>query len=194
MTSKAPRSVALKWLVRVAIGAGGLLAAVVAAAFIFVFTFDVERYRSELEATASQIVGRAVTIEGPITLGRSLVPKLVAHDVHVANPAWASRLYGARAERLEIELELLPLFNSQLKVVRIALIDFDVLLETSGCEPWPAFVKKVRHAGQNLGALVMEGHRFEFINSLALYRRRSGWSTESLSRHDSLTRFTIVPR
>lgn len=118
----------------------GVLALALAA---FVLSFDLNQYRRLLEAAASEALGRAVTLGGPLTLAVSLTPTIAAEQVRIANPPWASRSHLAEAARAEIQIDLLPLLRKQLVVRQIGLDGADILLEATadGVNNW-TFGKK----------------------------------------------------
>jgi uncharacterized protein involved in outer membrane biogenesis len=112
---------------------------VLALAFaIFILTFDLNQYRRPLEAAASEALGRAVTLGGPLTLAASLSPTITAEQVRIANPAWASRPHFAETARAEIQIDLLPLLRNQLVVRKIGLDGADILFEETadGANNW----------------------------------------------------------
>lgn len=90
-----------------------------AGAFVlFVATFDLERYRGELEGWAQARLGRAVRFAGPMHL--EFWPRLAleVQDVHVASPpGFASEFAAIR--RLAIGVELLPLLQRRLEIASI---------------------------------------------------------------------------
>ncbi len=105
---------------------------------VFVLFFDINQYRSPLEAAASKALGRTVTVSGPLTLAISLSPTITAEQIHIANPAWASRPHLAEAAHAEIQIDLLPLLRDQLVVRQISLDGADILLEATadGTNNW----------------------------------------------------------
>ncbi len=84
----------------------------------FVATFDLERFRGELEARAQARLGREVRFAGPMHLG--LWPRLAVEvqDVHVASPPGFSSEFAA-IRRLAVGVELLPLLQRRLEVASI---------------------------------------------------------------------------
>jgi uncharacterized protein involved in outer membrane biogenesis len=98
----------------------------------------VNAYRSQIESLASTALGRQVTLAGDIRLVPSLLLRLTAEGVRIANPAWASRPDFATAKRLEIVLALLPLLRDEVVVPELGLEGADVLLEEGpqGANNW----------------------------------------------------------
>ncbi len=87
--------------------------------------------RDVLAARLSETLGREVSLNGELALGLSLHPTLVAEDISIANPAWASRANLLKLKRLELQLALLPLLNGELVVKRLLLQGGDLMLEST---------------------------------------------------------------
>ena len=113
-------------------GACGVLAYVL---FPFIKT---ELYRETLERGFSAALGRAVSLEGPLSLTFSLHPSLILEDVSVSNPPWTSRPHFFRADRLEIGLSLGPLLQRRLEAEKIAFEGAELFLEegSEGRDNW----------------------------------------------------------
>ena len=92
-------------------------------------TLDIGRYRGLIEAQASQAVGRDVKLAGAMGFDLALHPTLVAEQVSVANPSWASRPLLATFERVEATIGLLPLLARRVEIHRLALDGADIGLE-----------------------------------------------------------------
>ena len=92
-------------------------------------TLDIGRYRGLIEAQASQAVGRDVKLAGAMGFDLALHPTLVAEQVSVANPSWASRPLLATFERVEATIGLLPLLARRVEIDRLALDGADIGLE-----------------------------------------------------------------
>ncbi len=128
------------------------LAALIAVLLVILLLVDVSVYRGPLQSGVSALLGRSVRFEGDISLTPSLWPRIVIEDVHIANPAWASRPDFARAERLEFQVALLPLIAGDLKILSLALDGVDILLEGSpdGINNWTFKQKKPEQTRQLL--------------------------------------------
>ena len=102
------------------------------------FLIDANAYRSQVESLASTALGRKVTVEGDMQFVPSLLPRLAAEGVRIANPAWASRPDFATAKRFEIVLALLPLLRNEVVIHELELDGADVLLEEgpAGADNW----------------------------------------------------------
>ncbi|RDH89046.1 MAG: hypothetical protein DIZ77_11995 [endosymbiont of Seepiophila jonesi] len=87
--------------------------------------------RDFLAARLSETLGREVSLNGELALGLSLHPTLVAENISIANPAWASRANLLKLKKLELQLSLLPLLNGDLVVKRLLLQGGDLMLEST---------------------------------------------------------------
>ena len=76
------------------------------------------------------ITDRDVSITGDFDLIPALTPTLAAEGLVIANAPWGSRPAMLKAERVELELQLLPLLlQRDVFIARLALVGADVLLE-----------------------------------------------------------------
>jgi uncharacterized protein involved in outer membrane biogenesis len=91
--------------------AGGVVALIVVAAIAALLVFDINAYKSEFEAAASDATGLDVRINGK--MGLSFFPfGISASDIHVAD----KRGEVLSLERLKVGVEIIPLLRKQLKV------------------------------------------------------------------------------
>ncbi|MAM93908.1 AsmA family protein [Parvibaculum sp.] len=91
---------------------------------------DLGRFAPQIEAAAGQATGRVLKIEGPLHIGFSLVPTVVAEDVSFSNAAWGTKPQMLTAEKLEFQVALLPLLSSNLDVRSVTIEGADIFLET----------------------------------------------------------------
>lgn len=115
---------------RILIGIAVLLIVVVVGAYLYLLTIDPNDYRDEIAGAAREATGRDLVLGGPLELEISLQPSLVAEDVSFANAPWGSRPQMATLQRLEVQVQLLPLLSQQIQVERLVLLGADILLET----------------------------------------------------------------
>lgn len=123
----------------VLVAVAGLAAAVIVGAVVFVSTFDVNRYRDVIAAEAKALTGRTLAIGGPLKLDLfTAAPALVAEAVSLANAPSGSEPDMLRVKRLEIQVRLMPLLSGRVEIVRLVLVEPELLLETdkSGRPNW----------------------------------------------------------
>lgn len=104
----------------IGVAAGGL-AALGIAGIAAVNAIDPAAYRDTLERRASAAAGRAVNVDGAIDLAPGLQPRLILRDVRVANADWAATDALLRAQRVAVDVALLPLLWGDVQLRRVAL-------------------------------------------------------------------------
>jgi AsmA family protein len=95
--------------------------------------------KGPIERTASARFGRAVTIAGPLQVrGWSRTPTLTLNGLTVGNPPWEPDRPMLKVERVQLQLELLPLFGGHLVLRRVELDQPEIYLhqEKSGRANW----------------------------------------------------------
>jgi AsmA family protein len=117
---------------RLLAGFGGLLFLVIVAAGITLRKFDANDLIGPIQQHVRDATGRELTIRGGAELKLSLEPKLVIDDVALGNAAWGKSPQMLTAKRIEAQVALLPLLRRRVDVVRFALIEPTISLETDG--------------------------------------------------------------
>lgn len=80
---------------------------------------DVNRYKGDIEAAVFEATGRTLKLSGPIQIGFSLKPTIVAEDVQFGNAKWGTRPLMADVGRLEISLSIINLFTGEFEVSKV---------------------------------------------------------------------------
>ena len=114
---------------------------IVAAAVIFVLTFDWNRAKPYLNDRVSQAIGRPFAINGDLVLTwkkpegesgwRAFVPwpRLIANDITVGNPEWTKQPHVATIHQLTFVLEALPLLAHRIVIPSVTLDTPAIALE-----------------------------------------------------------------
>lgn len=114
---------------------GGLVVVAVALAVAGVAilkSIDIDAYKATIAEQVRAATGRELAIDGDMALDISLRPALVLREVSFANPAGMSRPRMATLQRLEAQVDLLPLLSGEVHINHIVLDGLDVLLERNG--------------------------------------------------------------
>jgi hypothetical protein len=111
------------------LGGATTIAGAAAAMVLVVLSADPNDYRGVFESTLQAATGRDVTI-GNIEFAVSLSPTIVLEDVALANADWGSRRQMVTADRVEVQMALLPLARGEFRGKRFTLHGADILLET----------------------------------------------------------------
>ncbi len=109
---------------------GAVLVVLVIVAVVALKSMDFSVYRGLIAEQVEQATGRRLVIDGDLALDISLHPAIAAEGVAFANAPWGSRPHMARLERVEAQVELLPLLTGDVRVSRVVLMGLDALLET----------------------------------------------------------------
>lgn len=118
----------MKLRTAILIGSAIVLVPVAVAAGL-VFSIDPNAYRGAIADKLRQSTGRDVTLAGPLRVGLSLTPTLVASDVTLGNIPGASRPVMATMQQLEVKIDLLSLLRGDIEIGRLILVGADVSLE-----------------------------------------------------------------
>jgi AsmA protein len=104
------------------IGMAGLLFLVIAAAVIFVLTFDANRYKPQIERLAQEKTGRTLKLQGP--LEAAVWPSLGAKVSGVTFSERGSDQQFLALDNAHASVALMPLLRGQVVVDRIRLSGF----------------------------------------------------------------------
>ena len=103
-----------------------LVAIAAVAALIFV---DPTVYRNQLEIRGSAAFGRQFKIDGPIRLERSLRPRIILEDISIGNPDWAAGAHFAVAEKVGVQVALIPLLRGDLRILDVSFTGVSLIIE-----------------------------------------------------------------
>lgn len=109
----------------------GLVVVVAVSGYLFIRSFDLNKYKPYISEVAEKQLGRKLAINGNAELGISLVPTLIINDVELANPVWAQNPEMVKMGKLEIKLALMPLLKRKVVVDNITLIKPIINLEVA---------------------------------------------------------------
>jgi uncharacterized protein involved in outer membrane biogenesis len=116
-----------KW----AIGIAGLfMVTLVVTAYLILASYDYNKLKPRIAQAVRDVTGRELTLAGDISIDIGFSPALAVDGVKLANAAWGSKPEMLEAERLEVQVQLLPLLFGDAELEGIVLIGMDVLLET----------------------------------------------------------------
>jgi hypothetical protein len=107
-----------------------LMIALVAAIYVFLYTFDYNKLKPRIARMVKDATGRELNIGGEIDLAIGLLPALVVTDITFANASWGSQPHMIKIDKLQAQVRLLPLLTRDVELSKIALAGVAVLLET----------------------------------------------------------------
>ncbi|WP_119458990.1 AsmA family protein [Rhodospirillaceae bacterium SYSU D60014] len=107
------------------------VALVIVGTVLYLRSVDFSAYRSVVVSRLERVTGRDVEIKGDFDVTLSLTPTLVAEVVTLGNAPWGSRDAMVRVERIEMDIQLIPLLlDGDVRVDRLVIARPDIVLET----------------------------------------------------------------
>ena len=101
----------------------------IVAAVAALLLVDPSVFRGQLQARATTALGRSVELNGPISLERSLRPRIIIEDITIGNPQWASGVHLAHVEKIEVQVALIPLLQGDLRVLDVVFNGINLFIE-----------------------------------------------------------------
>ena len=94
--------------------------------------------KGKIEDSVAEMTGRSFSIDGAFSLDWSANPVLIAENIHLSNPPWATHPDLARLDKLEVSIDLFSLLGDQIKIHYIAVNGLVIALEehASGENSW----------------------------------------------------------
>lgn len=83
---------------------------------------DWNSYKADFQRQASLLIGRQVTIDGPMTVRLFPWPRLTAANVRVANPPGSMLADLVQIEKVDAEIAAAPLLSGQLSLRKLTLV------------------------------------------------------------------------
>ncbi len=114
----------LAGLLMLAIGLAATLVAIVKST-------DFNAYKELIAAQVKAATGRDLVLAGNVEFVISLTPTLSVSQVTFRNADWGTEPAMLKFDKLQAEIQLLPLLSNEIIINKIVLSDADVLLETN---------------------------------------------------------------
>ena len=109
----------------------GVPLSALAAAIIFLALAGDDFYRWAMRQAIEGAIDREVRVDGTFSLDLGWQPTLRITDIWIENAAWTGKKEMARAERIEVQVALRPLFSGIVRVPRLVVEGVSVDLEKS---------------------------------------------------------------
>ncbi len=108
-----------------------LLVVVAMGGFYLVLTrIDLARFQGLVNDRVEAATGRILHIDGPLRVGIGLRPTLVAEKLRFSNREGSPEAQMAEAERIEAQVELLPLLRGEVRLNRLLVDRLRIVVET----------------------------------------------------------------
>jgi uncharacterized protein involved in outer membrane biogenesis len=114
-----------------------LLLPVLVVAFM-IARFDPNQYAPAIIAAVDHATGRQLTFGGPITVKLSLTPTIEADNISLSNPPGFADPDLLTLRKVEAKIDLVALFSHRLNIIKLVLVNPDIILEPSktGAADW----------------------------------------------------------
>ncbi len=107
-----------------------LVVGAAAAIFAIVNSIDFNAYKDVVVQQVKAATGRDLVLAGDVKVALSLTPRLEIDQVSFRNADWGSEPEMVKLDKVEADVDLIPLLSSQVRIKRLHLIGADILLET----------------------------------------------------------------
>lgn len=164
--------------------------------FIFLKTFDLNKYKSYAEDIVYKQTGRKLSLNGEAGLKISLIPTVVLNDVTLSNADWAKPDDMVKAKQIEVSMDILPLLQKQIVINTVHLVDPEVNLAVSknGTPNWAfapvepktdqtspaAQAKPTVQAAQTAAAIGIVAKHLQIDNGTLVYQDMKTGSTSNV--------------
>src|SRR4030095_15215354 len=142
-------------------------------------TVDVNTLIGPIQTRMKAATGRDLAVRGGGRIALSLHPKVVLSDVTLSNAPWATAPQMVTAQRLELEVALLPLLSRRFELIEFALVGPVIALESDGKGrnnwEWPSAPgEPAAAAGTPAMPMVFGTGNIEITNGSLTYRDGGG--------------------
>lgn len=146
---------------------------------------DTRKVASVASTAVQKSTGRALTINGPVSL--KLFPQLsiVAEDVSFGNATWAADPAMAKAEKVFLKLDWMPLLHEQILINEVMLSGVTLNLQSAPAGQkvsgnWNISAPDSGSSKSSSGSEAFNLHALEFSNATINIRNAHGALTQSI--------------
>ena len=125
-----------------------LILTVIIGGVTYIFTFDVNSYKGQIEKVILEKTGLPVSIKGQMQLSKSLNPTLIIQDIEIKNAAGFPDTPFMTVKKTELSFDLVAFFKKIISVQNIELSDVSIQLQVNrkGQDNWSRIAQKVQSA------------------------------------------------
>ena len=109
----------------------GLVILVIVALAGAIFTIDINQYKDQIVRLVKDNTGRNFNISGNLKFAPSLIPTIAAEGVTFENASWSRQKTMVSVGKFEAQVAIIPLLKKNIQVVRLAVIEPTIHLETN---------------------------------------------------------------
>lgn len=101
------------------------------AVFVFIKTFDLNKYKSQIAEIVYEQTGRELKLNGHAGLKISLIPTIELNDVTFSNASWAKEKDMVKVQNVDVSFSVMPLFKKEIVIDKIHLIKPHIYLSVN---------------------------------------------------------------
>ena len=112
----------------------------------YLFTFDVNSYKGQIERVLLEKTGFPVSIKGQMQVSKSLNPTLVINDIEIKNAVGFVDVPFLKVEKAQMSFDLVAFFKNIINVQNVELSDvtMHLMVNRKGQNNWTNIVQKVK--------------------------------------------------
>ena len=102
-----------------------------AALFIFIKTFDLNKYKNQISEVVYKATGRELKLNGHAGIKISLIPTIELNDVAFSNASWAKEPNLLEVKNIDIAFSIMPLLEKEIVIDKVHLNEPKVYLSVN---------------------------------------------------------------
>ena len=144
--------------------------ALMLAALVYLNSADLSQHREFIAGQISNVAGRRLSLDGELDLNLASTTSLLVSDISLANADWASDPAMLKVQRIEVEIEIAPLLQGEIRIPRVHIEGVEVSLETdaSGKGNWVLQPPAAPVAGRDEADTEAAGFRMPVIGDFVI--------------------------
>ena len=112
----------------------------------YLFTFDVNSYKGQIERVLLEKTGFPVSIKGQMQVTKSLNPTLIVHDIEIKNATGFADVPFVKVQKAQMSFDLVAFFKNIINVQNIELSDvsMQLMVNRKGQDNWSRIAQKTK--------------------------------------------------
>lgn len=113
----------------------------------YLFTFDVNSYKGQVERVLLEKTGFPVSIKGQMQVSKSLNPTLVINDIEIKNAVGFADVPFLKVEKAQLSFDLVAFFKNIINVqdVKLSGATMNLMVNRKGQDNWSRIAQKVKN-------------------------------------------------
>lgn len=106
--------------------------------FVFIKTFDLNKYKTQISKIVYEQTGRELKLNGHAGIKISLIPTIELNDVMLSNADWAKEKEMIKVQNVDVSFSIMPLFKKEIVIDKVHLIkpNINLAVNEKGVANW----------------------------------------------------------